>query len=387
MLWEAQFGDFVNGAQIVDRPVHRRRPLEVGADLAADAAPPARLRGQRARALERAARAVPPARARRRTSASRTARRPRSTSTCCAARRSTPTARPLVVMTPKGLLRLKQAASTLDELADGRFQPVLDDPRRRRTARSRRLVLCSGKVYYDIVGHEARAAARGRRGRAARAALSVPGRRAAPSSLAALPARSTRSSGRRRSRRTWAPGASIRHRLEEAAAPTVVPLRYVGRPWRASPSEGYPTAHLLEQDRIVREALGVAELGSGRPVGGERSLPRRPPRRRAGRACGRPRGSTRRCAGGRRRHSRKAARPSASGLAGAGIRQSKHTRAAPGGAPGAGYTGRGQRRLRHEDRRIDDDRDTYSREPVHGGGRRCGRQLVALARRSRSTSS
>ena len=48
---------------------------------------------------------------------------------------------------------------------------------------------------------------------------------------------------------------SIRHRLEAAAADGV-PLRYVGRPWRASPSEGYPTAHLLEQDRIVREALG-----------------------------------------------------------------------------------------------------------------------------------
>jgi 2-oxoglutarate dehydrogenase complex dehydrogenase (E1) component-like enzyme len=36
-----------------------------------------------------------------------------------------------------------------------------------------------------------------------------------------------------------------------------VPLSYVGRPWRASPSEGYPTAHLREQDRIVRTALGV----------------------------------------------------------------------------------------------------------------------------------
>jgi len=48
---------------------------------------------------------------------------------------------------------------------------------------------------------------------------------------------------------------SIRHRLEEAAG--VVPVRYVGRSWRASPSEGYPTAHLVEQDRIVRTALGL----------------------------------------------------------------------------------------------------------------------------------
>jgi 2-oxoglutarate dehydrogenase complex dehydrogenase (E1) component-like enzyme len=36
-----------------------------------------------------------------------------------------------------------------------------------------------------------------------------------------------------------------------------VRLRYVGRPWRASPSEGYPTAHALEQDRIARETLAV----------------------------------------------------------------------------------------------------------------------------------
>jgi 2-oxoglutarate dehydrogenase E1 component len=46
---------------------------------------------------------------------------------------------------------------------------------------------------------------------------------------------------------------TIRHRLEAPGAP----LSYVGRPWRASPSEGYPTAHLREQDRIVRAALGV----------------------------------------------------------------------------------------------------------------------------------
>jgi 2-oxoglutarate dehydrogenase complex dehydrogenase (E1) component-like enzyme len=50
---------------------------------------------------------------------------------------------------------------------------------------------------------------------------------------------------------------SIRHRLDEAArSGSAVPtVTYVGRPWRASPSEGYPTAHQREQDRIVREAL------------------------------------------------------------------------------------------------------------------------------------
>src|SRR5438105_5932362 len=61
-------------------------------------------------------------------------------------------------MTPKGLLRLKQAGSTLAELAEGSFRPVLDDSGADRE-RVRRIVLCSGKVYYDVVGHEARAAA------------------------------------------------------------------------------------------------------------------------------------------------------------------------------------------------------------------------------------
>ena len=66
------------------------------------------------------------------------------------------TARPLIVMTPKGLLRLKQASSVLADLSEGKFEPVLDDPRADHEAATR-LVLCSGKIYYDIDGHEDRA--------------------------------------------------------------------------------------------------------------------------------------------------------------------------------------------------------------------------------------
>src|SRR5579885_343956 len=63
------------------------------------------------------------------------------------------TARPLVVMTPKGLLRLKQAASALGDLAGGGFRPVRDDANADRE-RVTRLVFCQGKIFYDIVGHE-----------------------------------------------------------------------------------------------------------------------------------------------------------------------------------------------------------------------------------------
>ncbi|MEN0063418.1 MAG: 2-oxoglutarate dehydrogenase E1 component [Myxococcota bacterium] len=59
--------------------------------------------------------------------------------------------KPLIVMTPKSLLRHPQATSTLDELADGTFQPVIDDSEPPKKAR--RVVLCSGKVYYELLSH------------------------------------------------------------------------------------------------------------------------------------------------------------------------------------------------------------------------------------------
>jgi 2-oxoglutarate dehydrogenase E1 component len=163
------------------------------------------------------------------------------------------TARPLVVMTPKGLLRLKQAGSTLDDLASGEFRSVLDDQGVDRE-RVERLVLCQGKIYYDIVGHEGR----GDLDRVAVARIEQ---------LYPFPVEQAQALfvGYPNLREVvWAQeepqnmGAwrAIRHRLEETK-PEGVPLLYVGRPWRASPSEGYPTAHLREQDRIVRSALGL----------------------------------------------------------------------------------------------------------------------------------
>ena len=166
------------------------------------------------------------------------------------------TARPLVVMTPKGLLRLRQATSTLEELATGSFRTVLDDAVDDRSAVTR-LVLCSGKIYYDIAGHAAR--------------VSTPTvavarvERLYPFPLEAVAGVIASYPSLREI--VWAQeepqnmGAwrSLRHRLDEAVAgaPGVERVAYVGRPWRASPSEGYPTVHQHEQDRIVREALGA----------------------------------------------------------------------------------------------------------------------------------
>jgi 2-oxoglutarate dehydrogenase E1 component len=162
------------------------------------------------------------------------------------------TARPLVVMTPKGLLRLKQAASALESLAGGGFQPVLDDPSVADRERVRRLVLCSGKVYYDLVGHEEHATAE--EVAVARLEQLYPFPVEAAAALTASYPNLQEVVWAQEEPQNMGAWRSIRHRLE-AAAPAGVPLRFVGRPWRASPSEGYPTAHLVEQDRIARESL------------------------------------------------------------------------------------------------------------------------------------
>ena len=168
------------------------------------------------------------------------------------------TARPLVVMTPKGLLRLRHAASSFEELADDSFRMVLDDPSADRE-RVRRLVLCSGKVYYDLVGHDERAGAHAVA--IARLEQLYPFPVDAVAALVASYPHLDDIVWAQEEPQNMGPWRSIRHRLDDAARSSfgVSASRYVGRPWRASPSEGYPTAHQREQDRIVRTALTGAD--------------------------------------------------------------------------------------------------------------------------------
>jgi 2-oxoglutarate dehydrogenase E1 component len=164
-----------------------------------------------------------------------------------------PNARPLVVMTPKGLLRLKEASSTLADLAEGRFEPVLDDPTA-HFERVTRLVIVSGKLYYDIVGHELRSQARHVAVARLEQLYPFPVEETARL-VASYPALEevVWAQEEPQNMGAWRP---IRHRLEEAVAG--LPLKYAGRPWRASPSEGYPTSHARAQERIVREVLEPA---------------------------------------------------------------------------------------------------------------------------------
>ena len=157
--------------------------------------------------------------------------------------------RPLVVFTPKGLLRLPAAASTIDDLTQGQFQFVLDDPRAGdRRDKVERLAVCSGKVYYDIDGHERREDAD--KVAIARLELLYP---FASSQLAELISRYPNLreivwvQEEPQNMGAW----KIMSRRMPELIPEGVEFGYVGRPQRAAPSEGYPAAHRSEQERIV----------------------------------------------------------------------------------------------------------------------------------------
>jgi 2-oxoglutarate dehydrogenase E1 component len=167
-----------------------------------------------------------------------------------------PKARALVLLTPKGLLRLKQATSHLEELARGSFKQIIDDSTLDEDAKRQadRLVLCSGKIYYDIVGHDAFRDVEGVA--VCRLEQLYPFPVAAYDELLSRYPTVSEVVWAQEEPQNMGAWRAIRHRLEEGL-PAEVELRYVGRPWRASPSEGYPTAHMLEQDRIARECLGA----------------------------------------------------------------------------------------------------------------------------------
>ena len=166
--------------------------------------------------------------------------------------------RPLIVMTPKGLLRAPHAMSPIGDFTSGRFEWIIDDPLSTSAdarAGVTRLVLCSGKVYYDIAGYGERA---GKSDTAVvRTELLYPfPRKQMTDLLASYP--NVREV-------VWAQEEPLNHGPYQYMLQRVKPLladgvtwSYAGRPKRSSPSEGYTSVHLVEQERIVREALGLA---------------------------------------------------------------------------------------------------------------------------------
>ena len=174
--------------------------------------------------------------------------------------------RPLVVMTPKSLLRNPAAVSTFDELANGGFEQVIDDarflpgedgsdpawPREAVT----KLVLCSGKVFYDIAGHEDREQAN--HIAVARVEKLYPFPESDLVELMASYPNLERVTWVQEEPRNMGARAYMRRKMA-AILPERLHYTYVGRQLRAAPGEGYTAAHRKEQSRIVGVALDLEE--------------------------------------------------------------------------------------------------------------------------------
>jgi 2-oxoglutarate dehydrogenase E1 component len=173
--------------------------------------------------------------------------------------------RPLVLFTPKSLLRHPQATSRLEDLTSGRFQPVIDDLFfAKNPERAGRILMCTGKLYYDLLPEAEKLGAE----RPAIIRLEQ---------LYTFPWTELREilpRYRGAKELVWVQEeplnmgawryleAKLRELISEGPG---MAIRYVGRPERASPAEGYPAAHTAEQARIIREALqtGGTSAGSG----------------------------------------------------------------------------------------------------------------------------
>ena len=249
VLWEAQFGDFANGAQVIidqfissgeskwgrlcgltlllphgyegQGPEHSSARLERFLQLCAESnmqvcvpSTPAQvfhmLRRQMLRALRK----------------------------------------PLIVMTPKSLLRHKLAVSSLEELARGRFQTIIDEVDRLEPKAVTRVVFCSGKVYYDLLEQ--------RRTEQLSTVAIVRIEQLYPAAgYEAVLARYPNAheivwcQEEPQNQGAW---YQIRHRLQEPLV-DIDTLFYAGRAGAAAPAAGIYQMHVEEQQRLVASAL------------------------------------------------------------------------------------------------------------------------------------
>lgn len=163
--------------------------------------------------------------------------------------------RPLIVMTPKSLLRLAQATSTIDELSgESAFAPVLAEPGIAENEVTR-LVLCTGKIYYDLVGHASRT--EGSKIAVGRVELLYPFPEGELLTLIGRYPNLKEIVWVQEEPRNMGARAHMFPRLMQVMPAAGIRFGYIGRPERASPGEGYPAAHVAEQNRIVSTAVSL----------------------------------------------------------------------------------------------------------------------------------
>ncbi|MEP6923108.1 MAG: multifunctional oxoglutarate decarboxylase/oxoglutarate dehydrogenase thiamine pyrophosphate-binding subunit/dihydrolipoyllysine-residue succinyltransferase subunit [Pyrinomonadaceae bacterium] len=158
--------------------------------------------------------------------------------------------RPLIVMTPKSLLRLPTAVSTVDDLTNGGFQPVIDDAGVKNRSKVKRIVLCSGKVYYDLA--TAREKSDDERVAIVRLEQFYPFPTAKLKEVFATYPNATQLVWCQEEPQNMGGWMFVQPRLKGLmnAEP-----RYAGRTASASPATGSYTIHNLEQEKLVNDAL------------------------------------------------------------------------------------------------------------------------------------
>jgi len=160
--------------------------------------------------------------------------------------------KPLVVMTPKSLLRLPQATSPLEYFTSGGFLPVIGE--QTDYANVERVILCSGKVYYDLQAEQSQSKVDGITILRLEQFYPFP-KQVLGQWLAAFP-NANEVLWVQEEPRNMGGWSFIRPRLEELLSDRQE-LRYVGRVASASPATGSYTIHQLEQQQIVKEALDL----------------------------------------------------------------------------------------------------------------------------------
>jgi len=165
--------------------------------------------------------------------------------------------RPLVVITPKSLLRLPAAASVLDDFTSGGFLPVIDDPGIKSPEAVNRIVLCSGKVYYDLLEARKKLDNTGK-DQVAIVRLEqfypFPQKRLREV-LAKYPA-AKQLVWAQEEPKNMGGWTFVEQRLENLLPACERPV-YVGRSPSASPATGSYAIHQAEQARLVAEALAL----------------------------------------------------------------------------------------------------------------------------------
>jgi 2-oxoglutarate dehydrogenase E1 component len=256
VLWEAQFGDFANGAQvIIDQFIVSGRAkwgqlpalvllLPHGYEGAGPEHSSARLERFLQLAADDNIRVANP------TTAAQYFHLLRRQAALL-----TTDPRPLIIMAPKSLLRNPKAMSSLSDLADGQFQRVIDDPNTAGRADDvTRLVLCSGKVYIDLISLPEYAEAHETAVVRVEELYSFPDQE-----LQAVLARypNVREvvwlQEEPHNMGVWAYIAPLLREI----LPHDMPLIYIGRAAAATTAEGSLVEHQLEQHRILRAALSV----------------------------------------------------------------------------------------------------------------------------------